>query len=412
MTTRIRNFSLVTVAALILALSACGGGGGSNGPVTPPEPPVNAETERLNAALQRAQVAENAAWSSAAQASLQCQAVPAACQAAQDATTAALLAEGANERAQNAMTAADAERAADIAEQGASRAATAAADAVRLAATGEGQQPEPPTTVDDWLLSGTVESAAARDQAVSKIAAIQATNPGPSGGTFPFRLRVPVVDSYWTNHWGYWNHPSLSGDITKVQRVVYNIVEYDNSRTLSGRSILGLMDHGYFGITHAPHYRGTGSGGAFYETDHTIEGSLPLKSLNLLGARWTGDAFAIKVPFADATDFPFFGTATLKITGENRARGVSYEYLVDFDVTLNNGYTLQINGDASNNNTEIHRFSYNFGGAEIRTATSQEPDDGWVSFGGLFAGPQAQEVIGTFQTPTYKGGFGGKRDNE
>ena len=386
--------------------------------VTPLEPPVNAETERLNAALQRAQAAENAAWSSAAQASLQCQAVPAACQAAQDATTAALLAEGANERAQNAMTAAEAERAADVAEQGANRAATAAADAVRLADAGQGQQPEPPTTVDpvNWLLSGTVESAAARDQAVSKIAAIQATNPedhlpGVSVGVYPFRLRDPAVFPDYTNHWGYWNHPSLSGVTTKVQRIVYD-VEYDNSRRLVERTVLGLMDHGYFGVTHRPSLGGIGSAGVFYETDHAVESSLPLKSLNLLGATWTGDALATKKTFVDAADSPFFGTATLEITGENSLRGVSYEYLVDFDVTLNNGYTLQINGgQASNNATEIHRFSYLFHGAEFRDATSQEPQ-GFVRFSGVFAGPQAQEVIGRFETPTYEGAFGGKRDNE
>ena len=162
----------------MLALLGCGGGGGVRDTARPVPP--SDETERFNTAISRAQAAENAALSSAAQAALQCQKEPAACQAAEDATTAALLAEGANERAQNAMTADEAERAAEVAEQGASRAATAAADAVRLAAAGTPEQPpEPPTTggTPEWLLPGSVASAAARDETARVIRATQEISP-------------------------------------------------------------------------------------------------------------------------------------------------------------------------------------------------------------------------------------------
>ena len=162
-----------------LTLSGCGGSGGVRDTDEPlsgagGQPPLSDETERLNAAIDRARAAENAARSSAAQAALQCQAASAACQAAQDATTAALLAEGANEHARNATTADEAERAAEVAEQGASRAATAAADAARLAGRGIHEQPSgEPTTggASDWLFPGTVPSAEAGSAAKRSVEA-------------------------------------------------------------------------------------------------------------------------------------------------------------------------------------------------------------------------------------------------
>ena len=445
---------LPVIAAL--TLSGCGGGGSvrdTDGPVSSGpggQPPVSDEAARLNAALDRAQVAENAAWSSAAQAALQCQAAVAACQAAEDATTAALLAEGANERAQNAMTADQAERAADVAEQAATRAATAAADAVRLAGGGGTEQP---SETPEWLLPGTIANTAAGTNAIEHIErvlrAVQARDT-VEGDYIGFHSRMTgftskpgstyngrgttILDydtaTFITPHsgdlpgycgnyltcqysWGIWSHPTMSGTITKVEEA-HKTTHSSGSNTVKHKTnqIFGLMDHSYFGIafdysSHAtPQDRNDYS--AFYATDDEFPNAIAddrgsiVRTPDLSGATWSGDAFGIRI----SSETLVFGQAALAITGERNPSDVPFRnpYTLQFNVHWNNGDTVQIDGYAGEGD---HNLVGPFG----ISGTNADPDTGdythYVT--GMFAGPQAEEAVGFFRTPEYVGAFGAER---
>ena len=158
---RLRNLSLVATASLALVVSACGGGGGSGLETGGGAIPDNTQ-QALQAAIHRARNAEIAAFSSASQAVVQCEAVPAACMAASTAADQALLAEAAREEAEASTTVGRAERAAAAAELAASNAANAAAEAVRIAEGPTTQPPPPQTDVrwPDWIVQ---DVAAARN---------------------------------------------------------------------------------------------------------------------------------------------------------------------------------------------------------------------------------------------------------
>ena len=181
-----------------------------------------------------------------------------------------------------------------------------------------------------WLLPGTRASEQDRAEAIAAIearnaaAAHMATVVG-SAKALGRIAALPVSGGVYRSvegsidTWGAWSHPALSGDIAKVQRVN----EYYGTRALEvGRQVVGLMDHGYFGIGHATkrfHEGMVSTEGrsrvsafhAFHAADDSISGAMPLRSLDLAGARWTGDALGVE----RASEAAVFGPASLEITG-------------------------------------------------------------------------------------------------
>lgn len=145
---------IFTFAAIVLA--GCGGGGGGSSPTSmtqQPTGPTASQQQQIEAAIQRAKTAETQAFSSAARASIQCEADPAACTAAQQAADQAFLAEAAREEAEASTTVQRAERAAIAAEHAATQAEQAAVEAERLA-----QVTEPPVQCPDGTTAPAGES--------------------------------------------------------------------------------------------------------------------------------------------------------------------------------------------------------------------------------------------------------------
>ena len=277
-----------------------------------------------------------------------------------------------------------------------------------------------PRPVAGWLLPGSTESAEALNQFEERIATLNANDSDCSASS---GCLFNVNDRDWSSSvpdfrfWGHWNHSSLSGNIPLAQRIVFEIDPDPNgdvlspaipgvpprySKSLERKNVVGLMDHGYFGIEQ--HVHGISgdavSTRAFSVSDDTIKDSLPLSTLNLVGASWTGDAMAIEKVTSSQMGQPEFGTASLEITNDVFRYGEFYGYVVEFDLALNNGYSFHL---PVNSYDQVMRADEQ--GSEGFGVSERHPD-GWYSFGGRFAGPLADEAIGQFETPQYVGAFG------
>ena len=155
--------AFAATALIAVAVSGCGGGGGGGPETGATMPPGDGDgmmpddtQQRLQAAMQRAVDAEIAAYSSAARASIRCDAVQEACAAAGIAADQALLAEDARIAAEESTTVARAERAAAAAELAARNAANAAAEAIRIAGettTQPPMQPQADVRWPEWIVS-------------------------------------------------------------------------------------------------------------------------------------------------------------------------------------------------------------------------------------------------------------------
>ena len=201
----------------------------------------------------------------------------------------------------------------------------------------------------------------------------------------------------------------MSAEITKVQR----INEYAGGRALEiGRQVVGITDHGYFGISHATKRFNDGSVStegrslvtafhSFYAADDSISGALPLRSLDLDGARWTGDALGVE----RASETVVFGPASLSVAGGPAGPGTSEagDYSVRLDVAWSNGDGIQLDG-AAGGVDDYGQYRGGFSGSGDTSA-----GDGIFSFSGKFAGPNAEEALGAFRTADYVGSFGAKR---
>ena len=418
--------AFAVIALVAVAVSGCGGGGGG-GPDTggdsmmpvDPQPP-------LQAAIERARVAETEAFSSAAQAAIRCDSVPEACAAAGTAADQAFLAEAAREEAEASTTVARAERAAAAAEFAAMNAAEAAAEAIRIA--GE-TTPIPPTTPGSvgWLFPGTTASTNARSDAEAAINAVTSLytregyrtrdhdrfgakgwTPAPTAYVDVFTNRYdPGGQQSYMERWGYWTHPSMSSEITKVQ----SILEHDpNSEVLEKyrpiyKRIMGLMTNGYFGINYGEAQNITDDFGptqvwdssyaAFYSARSTP--IIANQHINIDGASWSGDALGIE----KASEAPVFGSSLLIIIGgDNYDYGGNTELLLD--IHWNNNENIQITAEGFANDD----------GSRLTGAPFESPgynSEGRKILSGHFAGANADEAFGVFDAHGYIGAFGAKR---
>ena len=271
-----------------------------------------------------------------------------------------------------------------------------------------------------WLLPGAERSERAHRDAIAAIEDLEAMATDGLylvGSDKPLGriAALPVADGEYAvaegsiDRWDYWNDPSMSAEIVKVQRVN----EYAGSRALEiGRQVVGLMEHGYFGISHAAKRFNESSVstegrslvtafGSFYAADDSISGALPLLSLDLDGARWTGDALGVE----RASETVVFGPASLRIVGGTVSPGASEvrDWSVRLDVTWSNGDSLRLDGSAIGADGSIRHIGDSSGSGDGST------DDEARTFSGKLAGPNAEEVLGAFRTAEYVGSFGARR---
>ena len=172
------------------------------------------------------------------------------------------------------------------------------------------------------------------------------------------------------------------------------------------------MHHGYFGISHATKRFAEGSVStegrslatafhSFYATNDSVSGALPLSSLDLDGARWTGDALGVE----RTSELAVFGPASLTVLGGpvNPGTFEARDYSVRLKVTWNNGDSVQLDGVAGGVD-DSGQYRCDFSGSGD-TSTGDEN----FSFSGKFAGPNAEEALGAFRTADYVGSFGANR---
>ena len=297
--------------------------------------------------------------------------------------------------------------------------------------------PDPDPTVD-WLLSGTVSSTAARGEAERTKNAIEdARDPNLSnygsvvnntvgghhgGGPAAIVFTGPGPNYHgaypdYAGSWGYWNDPAMSAAITKIQEVFHGgappLEAADNPEVV--KRVIGLMDNGYFGIAHSSgHVANPGTSysydvasnfGAFYEANDVLSMAMGdhtyLRDYGLVGATWSGDALG----FDKASETAVFGPASLAITSEaDCPPNCRSDYHVRLNVDWTNGDSVELTGFAGGGD-DIGLPLSAFNGAEYGT----EPSSPTHRFRGHFAGIQAEEAFGVFETPEYIGAFGAKR---
>lgn len=250
----------------------------------------------------------------------------------------------------------------------------------------------------EWILPGTVASTTARDE-FSQVAAIS-DGPGFSaevgiskyGGVLV--TAGPIILEHQVDHWewGYWAQDALSSDITKYQ-TRYEPMTVSNYP--EDNSVVGIMSNGIFYITRGsrvdeqyPIHNET-----IYEAGWISNDNIPphqkmeeLPHIFHINARWSGDALGWKKD----TKAPVYGPAELSITSSRRVRDT-----VDFDFLFNTNWN---NGDSAS-------FSFRLSGiGSVGNIVGNNVKGNLV-----FAGPNSEEVLGTFDGSRYLGSFGLKR---
>ena len=295
--------------------------------------------------------------------------------------------------------------------------------------------PETPTTgTTDWLFPGTVASAAAGSAAKNAVedayVVVGGGRPVDEGknresnlggdiwvGTPDDDVNVFTYEYYdrlgYVGSWGYWNHPSLPDYITYVQEV-FSDDPTDPATQPQYKRILGLMDNGYFGIGYgeAQDFQANGSWdvsfSSFYSTNGELSQILDPRTHNrytgtpdIGGATWSGSAFGIQI----ASQIPVFGPATLTFGGSYSQGGFRLDRArLLLDVDWNNGQEIQISAEAFVNENGTTLSDEEF----MNTNTGNFFRDR-RTFRGSFAGENAEEAFGVFDSQGYIGAFGAKR---
>lgn len=256
----------------------------------------------------------------------------------------------------------------------------------------------------DFIFSGTVASEQARIDGLAAISALVGStedDKNDNAGSDGYGL------NFWTegilyvqppSTWGYWNSEGFDEttelyQTTRVNRAL-------SHTTITEKQVIAVMEHGWFGIAHAVEDPVPAFGDHFgyvaaYRAGNPLSRSL--ESLNLTGAAYSGDALAIE---KNDSATGHVGTALLIVQDKSVwDRSIGHEYTVTLSVNLENGQhfnNIGIAGCETCGGT-TRRSSFRGGTSEID----------W--FGGHFAGPNAEQAFGTFETPAYVGSYGVSR---
>ena len=204
----------------------------------------------------------------------------------------------------------------------------------------------------------------------------------------------------------------MSSTITKVEESHKTTRQFRTETIVyKTNQVFGIMDHGYFGISysHSSHAlpQDRNDYTAFYATSAELPRTLSsdgqyaggqFEVLNLAGARWAGDALGIQI----SSETPVFGSAALTIIdGYEHVFEPLLGYLLRVNVQWNNGDNIQVDGAID------HSYRHTFNGDYLIDIGIEVTDGYFIQ--GAFAGSQAEEAFGSFETPDYVGSFGVER---
>ena len=248
--------------------------------------------------------------------------------------------------------------------------------------------PESMTTVD-WLLpSGAATNA--RD--VFLVATSRGEFERTSYSLDDRRLWLPRVDSPSPKEWDYWNEPSLSSDIIKIQaRPAPGTYESPGN---DSRAVYGILDYGIFWIGDDVQPDGEYFGAGFDSlVDHRYRLPLDVGQPDFFfpNAAWRGDALGME----KASGTPVWGPAVLTMTSIERDAAGALAYDLHLDVAF-----LTDDG--------VDRVSIDTSGTDGDFSTEFSADAAY-RIQGTFLGPRAEEASGVFETPGHYGAFGAKR---
>lgn len=260
----------------------------------------------------------------------------------------------------------------------------------------------------DWLLSGTLASAAASEEALASpfIGAEHTvqTNIYITGEGGASTQWVPY-DGDGVVQWGTWNDAGLSSHIPKYQHVLRHT---DGSGHID-RHVVGVLEEGIFVVAHDSWPEEAQYGGYFafslVNYDHEflqIHGPGTYQSDRTdvfhAGATWKGEALGVDRSSREIV----YGSAVLMVTdfvpgdaltpSGNEAGNFSYRFEVDW------------------NNGDREQFSFTHTHLEYEEAPydDDEPHENAPrrALYGAFLGLDVEEILGVFRTPGYHGSFG------
>ena len=257
----------------------------------------------------------------------------------------------------------------------------------------------------DFIFSGTVASEQARTDGLAAIAALVGStedDPNDNSGSDGYGLNLwteGILYGRPPSTWGYWNSEGFdqTAEVYQTTRVNGAL----SPTTITDKQVIAVMEHGWFGIAHAvedpvPAFGDHFGFAAAYRAGNPVSRSL--ESLNLAGAAYSGDALAIE---KNDSATGHVGTALLIVQDKSVWQGsIGHQYTVTLSVNLENGQHFNNIGTAGCcNSTGFTAAENTFGGG--RTDVDE--------FSGHFAGPNAEQAFGTFETPAYVGSFGVSR---
>ena len=237
---------------------------------------------------------------------------------------------------------------------------------------------------------------------------------------------MPDIQLY---DWSYWTDPDMSPDIIKLQKTRPGHGRIDDTSDdddFVDRTVFGVLDHGVIWISDRGYTDLLGDspfGAGYYVHDRTTFDLTPNNrpDIYIVGASWHGDALGIGKELRNFIT----GQAAVRIVevGRRQMDLPDLRYVLDIDIQFINSDSISMTAAGD------HR---NFGGAvypgsDFATdnnachvsdhctpyASAQGTWEPWFGelhrVNGMFIGPNAEEVVGHFESEQYFGSFGAIR---
>lgn len=281
---------------------------------------------------------------------------------------------------------------------------------------------DPSERARDWIFAGSVASRQARTDGIAAVKKILADGHGGavlpqfSYGYAPFEYDRGT-GTLQEEHddllaWGYWNHAGFDGAARLFQTTGFRPQGHEGG--ITAKAAVAILEHGYFGIGHhLEDFRSLADGprhtrfstGGFYAVDNSLGRARgrDLRSVDLTGSAYSGSAFAIERHSQAATGH--LGTALMLITGANPDGPGGEDYSLTLSINLANGAHFNMTGRAGGPD-DFGRPKDNFVAGGGRRAPIEDGGIWEHNATGRFAGPNAEEAFGAFETPDYRGSFG------